>query len=517
MEFNLQMLRNQLSAMWRWRWLGLAICWAVILAGTAYVLLMPDRYRSEAQVYVDTDTILTDLMEDLTVGTDVDQQVRVMERTLLSRPNIQRVIRTVDLDLELESEAEWERAINEMTENVRISTGRDKVFVVAYSDSDPKVARDVVQALLSIFVESNLGENRADIQQSRKFLDDEIALNERRLREAEQRLAAFKSKHLTLLSTAGSYPEKISESQGAVNDALSKYEEAKIARDSIARQLGRTRPFLDLDQAPQIIVGDAKATTTLGQIRQLQGELNEMKLKYTDQHPDIIVARQRLQELLARRDREQRGIERDNFAGRTQVPNPLYEQLSLKLVDAEAEMGRMDRRLAQAKKSLVSLQELAADAPAIEAEAADLNRDYEIIQSQYNKLLQRRESASLSQSMEANTQAISYEVLQEPFLPVKPFGPPRPLYLAALLVIGMGGGVASSYLRGQLDDNFPNTRKLQDTFGLPVLGAVSYVGEATKAVDRRKQYLGFGALAGTPVMFIAAVIVLLPFLSQLRV
>ena len=73
---------------------------------------------------------------------------------------------------------------------------RDNLYVIAYRDPDPEQAQRVVQALLSIFVESSLGDKRKGTDTARRFIEEQIRAYEKQLEEAENRLKDFKLKHL---------------------------------------------------------------------------------------------------------------------------------------------------------------------------------------------------------------------------------------------------------------------------------------------------------------------------------
>lgn len=89
-------LLSHLSSAWQYRWYGIATAWLICLAGWIGVGAMPDVYQSEAKVYIDTDTLMRPLLKGLAVSTDPDQQVSVMLRTLVTRPNIEQVVRLTD-------------------------------------------------------------------------------------------------------------------------------------------------------------------------------------------------------------------------------------------------------------------------------------------------------------------------------------------------------------------------------------------------------------------------------------
>ena len=98
MQELLQQLSSILRGMWKYRRVGVAVAWVVALAGAVGVVLMPDRFEASARVYVDTQTILRPLMAGLAVQPNMDQQVSMLSRTLISRPNVEKLIRMADND-----------------------------------------------------------------------------------------------------------------------------------------------------------------------------------------------------------------------------------------------------------------------------------------------------------------------------------------------------------------------------------------------------------------------------------
>src|SRR5574343_143719 len=161
MEDILRQLSIVLRSMWLYRWWGLAVAWIVGPIAAATVYLLPDRYESSARVYVDTQSILKPLMSGLAVQPNVDQQISILSRTLISRPNVEKL------------------------REIRDAGRENNSFTLVYKDTDPERARRVVQALVSIFVESGLGDKRKDSDTARKFIEDQIKVYEQKLEEAE--------------------------------------------------------------------------------------------------------------------------------------------------------------------------------------------------------------------------------------------------------------------------------------------------------------------------------------------
>src|SRR5258708_29879353 len=95
-----ELITARAAAMWRRRWHGALAAWFVCLVGWAVIVYLPNRYESSSRIYVDSETMLRPLLKGLAVQTDLASQVDYMQRTLLSRPNLDSVIRMTDLELQ---------------------------------------------------------------------------------------------------------------------------------------------------------------------------------------------------------------------------------------------------------------------------------------------------------------------------------------------------------------------------------------------------------------------------------
>jgi polysaccharide chain length determinant protein (PEP-CTERM system associated) len=187
-----------LQGMWQRRWIGLAAAWIVGIAGVVVVMRMPDVYEASARIYVDTQSVLKPLMQGLAVQPNVDQQVMILSRTLISRPNVEKLIRMADLDLNAKTKADQDAMVDGLIKSLKIdSLGRDNLYTLAYRDPKPEKAKRVVQSLASIFIESNLGAKRKDSDSAKKFIDEQIKVYEKKLEEAEDRLKEFKIRNLS--------------------------------------------------------------------------------------------------------------------------------------------------------------------------------------------------------------------------------------------------------------------------------------------------------------------------------
>ena len=207
-----------LRGMWRRRWMGLAAAWIALIVGVAVVYRIPVRYEAQARVYVDTDSLLKPLLAGLAIQPNLDQQVSLISRTLISRPNIERLVRSTDLDLGAKTDAQRDALIDSVMKTIQLAKASGNLYFISYRDTNPEQARKVVQALLNIFMESSLGDKTQDTQTSLKFLDDQIARYEQNLRTSEDRLKAFKIKNMGVVGRSTDYFNSLTQLQLTVKD-----------------------------------------------------------------------------------------------------------------------------------------------------------------------------------------------------------------------------------------------------------------------------------------------------------
>lgn len=479
-------------SMWRRRWVGLIAAWAVAVIGSLAVMRMPDRFEATARVYVDTKTVLKPLMRDLTVEPDVDQTVQMLARTLITRPNVELIVRKSSLAPPDIKPKEWELLVDRLMKEIKLtSMGRENVFTFSFRDKSGAQARLVVENLVALFVESNLGTKSRDVDAAKDFLDGQIKTYEARLAEAENRLKEFKLRNLGVSDGSGrDYFARIS----ALTDELVKLnvdlKAAEQSRDALHRELsGETAVLVpdlnDISIVPKTPELDARLDAQ-------RKQLDELLRRYTDLHPDVISTRRLVASLEEQRRSEIEAL-RKAEAARPRGPgavDPMIQQTKLALAESEASVAALRVRVGDVQARLAQLKASAKRVPEIEAESAQLNRDYEIVRRNYEALVAQREKASMSEEVDA-TRLAQFRVIDPPRTADKPVFPNRGVLALVVMLIAVVAGFASTFLAVQLRPTVDSSSALRSLSGRQVLGSISMLGTVEQLRRARRQSWAF--------------------------
>ncbi|MCP5225635.1 MAG: chain length-determining protein [Thauera sp.] len=513
MEELVTQITSYLRGMWRYRWWGMALAWIVGVVAGLVIYQMPDKYESSARVYVDTQSVLRPLMAGLAVQPNIDQQITMLSRTLISRPNVEKLINMADLDLGVNTTEEREALITRLSRDLRIgSSDRNNLFMLSYADTRPERAQRVVQSLLSLFVESGLGGKRQDADAARRFIEEQIQTYEQKLTEAENRVKEFRLRNMGVLGDgAQDYISQIGAMTAQLQQAQLEQREAMNGRDALQRQLVGEEPVL-LPQAPS--QSAVSVPEIDGRIDVLRRSLDELLLRYTDKHPDVTGTRRLIEELEAQKRTQ---VEAMQAAGGSQFgaldANPYFQQMKLALAQAESRVASLNARVAEFQSRLDQLRERARLVPEVEAELAQLNRDYAVHKTNYDALVARRESANIAVEMNTQTGVADFRVIDPPTLATKPSAPNRLLLIPVAGLAGLIAGFALTFLISQLRPAVVDPRGLREVTGLPVLGTVSMLTTPERRSARRRGLLAFGAGLFAYVGMVAAAVVALQLIQ----
>ncbi|MFA5493886.1 MAG: XrtA system polysaccharide chain length determinant [Porticoccaceae bacterium] len=505
MQDALAQLQSYLLGIWRHRWLALVVAWVIALGGWFVVAQMPESYVASARVYVDTNSVLRPLMRGLAITPNIDERISMMSRTLLSRPNLEKLARMTDLDLLATTEAQKDGLIKRLEKSISLTgnRGNASLYSISVTDRDRETARRVAQALITVFIETSMSDKREDSSGAQSFLEQQLVESEGRLVEAESRLAVFKQKNVSVLpGDSGDYYSRLQASQSNLEQARLQLREMENRRAELQRQLDGEDP---------VFIADGSSGTTNSQldarIQNLRVQLDGLLSRYTDRHPEIRRLHGLIDELEAEKQAAyEHALANPGNAYGGLTSSPVYQGMRSMLAETEAQIAELRVRTTEYERRVEDLKTRVNQIPEVEAELKQLTRDYEVLSRQHQQMLERRESARLSGDVEKNAGDFTFRVIDPPFVPRTPNQPNKMLLNAGVLVVALGAGGALALVLSLLNPIVTDVRMLAHTTGLPMLGVVTYNKNAKETRRDRWRLARFSACCAALLLAFGGVV-----------
>jgi polysaccharide chain length determinant protein (PEP-CTERM system associated) len=189
----------------------------------------------------------------------------------------------------------------------------------------------------------------------------------------------------------------------------------------------------------------------------------------------------------------------------------MLQQLTVSLSQAEARVASMRARVDEFSGRVARLRSQSTSAPEIEAQLTQLNRDYQVNKDNYQKLVERRESARLSGDLTTATDMLTFRIIDPPTVPGQPSGPNRLRLFSMVFGGALVAGLAAAFLMSQVRPTFMSQSTLRDVTGLPVLGSIGMNWTNEQTVRRKRRLVAVGVsvllLFGAYAAGVAAILV----------
>ena len=480
---------------WRRRWMALAVAWPLALIGAGVVAVIPERFEATARVFVDTQTVLKPLMKDLAFQPDIDQQVSMLARTLISRPNVEHLLADPAIGFDQLGPKKTDVRVDRLMSSIKVEPLRNNLYAISYKDADAQRARRLVQGLVELFVDSGVGEKRRDSEEARRFIDEQIKGLEVKLAESENRLKDFKLNNFGLTGTSNQdFFARVSLLSDEVAKLRVDLSGAEQSRDALKRELAAEDPQLPPDSAG----GAAAQSSELDQrIDSQKKQLDDLLRRYTEEHPDVVATRRTITQLERQRKLEQEFAGRSGRGRGNAATSPVYQRIRIALAESEANVASLRTQLAVQQGRLDETRSKAGKLPEVEAQLTQLNRDYDVLRKNYDQLVSRRESASLGVRLDQSAQLADFRIVEPPRVSPTAVFPNRLILSIIMLFVSLLGGVAVAIGLDMFFPSFHLAKDLREATGRPVLGSVSmYIGEAMQMKERRDtvMFIGCGSL-----------------------
>jgi len=513
----IQLVRTELRGSWRYRWYAIITAWAICIAGWLFVFTLPDIYEARAQVYVDADSRLADVMGSVGVAPGVGSRVFVVRQAMLGRPQIERVARETDLDLRARTTEEKEKLYEALRENIGVGSGRSRqaqnLYTITFEDRDREMAVAVVQTLLDTFVEDVLNLKEQGSEEVTDYLADQLEHYSGLLTESEVALAEFKKQYVGLLpGESGGVFERLQTEMDGLKELRSDLKIQEDRRAELRRQLQSETPYLP-EGAEDSVGAPVPGSSTERTIEELESRRSDLLLRYTERHPDVVAINAQLARLYKKRDEDRAALsgQGNGIEGVSNSTNPVYQSVQIALNESGVRIAGIRSQVTQSEVIVRQLNDQINTIPEVEAKYSELTRNYAQYAALYDELLMRKERERLG-TVGEDRDVVSFNVIDPPAAAFEPVAPKRTLLLFGVLILGLGAGGALAFLIHQLNPVFHDARTLRDITGRPVLGVVSMTWLERHKVGRR---IDFSSFAMVSVSLIAVFVITVLLKDQL--
>ena len=479
---------------WRRRWWGVAAAWVVCIAGWILVATLPNQYEASARVYIDADAVLTPLLKGIAADSSMGDQIDLLQHMLLSRPNIERIIAKTDLSLDTRTPADMESMVTRLSTAIKVVSQTRNIFSIAFRSPDRQLSFDVVQAVLASYIENHTADNHDEMAKASAFLDEQIASYEKQLREAEGKRAEFRTQYVDLLP-GDSGVNRLEQARTQVTSLTGQLADARSRRILLARELGGTPALVTTDSGGG---GGGRSSLTAA-----KNKLADLQHIYTDQYPEVI-SQKRLVESLSHGGGGSDGGGGGGGGGKM-APNPIFEQLKLRLVETDALIDSLQRQIDDATHERDRLDSIAHGAPNLEARYLNLNRDYDVLRKNYDELLARREGMKIAIASQNQANNVKLVIIDPPQVPQAPVAPARVLLSIGVLLAGLAAGVGLVVAMMTVDQSFHTIIDLR-AMGRPVIGAISLAVLPPTIAQRLRNAAVFGSAVGLLLVVLGGVL-----------
>jgi polysaccharide chain length determinant protein (PEP-CTERM system associated) len=492
----------------RRRWfilLPLFACWVIACVGSWVV---PSTFQSEALILIEQQKVPEQyVVPNVTVS--LQERLQSMTQQILSRTRLESTINRFHL-YETRGPIPFVQAadpVEQMRKDIKIDLveapdkpGQLTAFKIRYSAATPQLAQQVNSELTSLFIEENLKSQEQLSESTTAFLQSQLADARAKLEEQEAKVRAFKANHF------GNLPSQLESNVQILSGLQAQLQNNQQALDEANQQRLYLESLQQEYQSVQASLINGDATTSPGtldkDLADLRRQLQEARLKYTDDYPDVI----RLKDKIAKIDKMKQDIDAEAAADQKSVQSagdfdpaaaasvehgstsPMM-QIQSQLKANRLEIQNYQQRQKQIETDIATYRARLNLTPETEQELADVSRGYEESKANYNSLLQKQNDSQLATSLEQRQQGEQFRILDPPSLPTRPSTPNHLLTSLAGLMFGLVAGLVLTAVLEMTDARVRQEKDLEDAVPTKVLVGIPHLdipGEDRTRARRRR-------------------------------
>jgi polysaccharide chain length determinant protein (PEP-CTERM system associated) len=490
------------------RALLLVVIFAVIalLALLFGLFVLEKNYESSTTILAQQSDIIQPLLEGRAVATGTIDHAGIARQTIFSRKVLNEILKVGGWIADDPSPIEQDRLMETIKGRTQVTSPRPNLIQISYRDSDPMRSFRVADALAALFIEESRAAKERESRDAYEFINSQVEDYHAKLTSAEQSLLQYRSRNVD------AHPGSEADVNARINALRTQVEQARM---TLLEQESRSSSLeAQLAGESEVTAVQTRESLYRGQMMELQSQLDQLLLTYTDQYPDVVRTRHQIADIQRQLEQEQRrretGERSDSPFDNAQF-NPLYQELRTRLAEVRREIAASGSRLSIAESLLNAELDRARRIAASEGDLAELTRDYEVNRDIYQDLLRRRENARVSMVLDQEQRGLTFRIQDPAVMPLRPTG----LRLMHVAAAGLGAAIAIPlgllFVAVRFDPRIRSTSQLE-RLGIPVLATVP--AYATPR-DRTRQRVRF-VMAALLVVAVIAAYLLLYWLRQVQ-
>jgi polysaccharide biosynthesis transport protein len=485
------------------KYLAISVGVAFLSVFTWGSFLLPKTYEASSTVFIEKSTVMNPLLQGVGVSGSIEERLNNLRSRMTSRNIIERVAKKLDLEGKGKGVDQYERLIAEIQKNLEVNVkGRQRetdLFTISYSGHDPKNVRDIVNTLISEYIEESLGFKRDDAYGAFTFIDGQLKDYKKQLEDSDKAIRAFREK----------YPRMVPQNETTILTRIETFQTGKIDTEIKLKELARKRENLrkQLSGEKELAVASVTGEGTPGsRLNMLNNQLMVLMTKYTEDYPEVVKVKSEIEEL-KRQMAKATGALRGNAGAETSTLDPIFQQLREELAKTDAETESLRARLSELERQQeVATAELRSR-PKEQEEWSKLQRDRAAMQRTYDDLLQKVDRANISKNLEAADKGSTFKIVDAAILPRIPVKPNRVQMILMGIALGVATGIGVAIGLDFLDHSFKDESTLAEGLRLPVLAAIPQIVTEEDVVSESRRFRRTIIVTGGYLVVIGAVLV----------
>jgi len=483
--------------------IGLRRKWYIIIPFVLGVLVSFGVYKYLPKVYKATTLILVQSQRvpesyvRSTITDSVASRLSTISQEILSRTRLEKVIQEFNLFSEIRNSVPMEGIVEMMRSAIEVKVQANpqyertqNSFSIAFMGKDPETVMMVTNKLASLFIEENLRVRESQAEDTSEFLTKELEGMDQRLKQKEYDIRNFKER------TMGKLPqqldanlrilERLQQQIKTTNESLRAAEDRSVVVQNQVELIKKRESIVRVGSQGDVSV-DQGEDPLIAQLKNLNRELAVAQSKYKETHPDVVDLKKKIADvgLKVKELMERAGQARGGGIGEQSLPAPALDPESQRLLAqyneqynaAVMEAKRLRQEEKELKEQIVHYQRRIEDTPRREQELIFLTRDYDLLKTNYQSLLDKKMQAQMAQNLERKQQGEQFKILDPARIPEKPTKPDRDKILLVGASLGLALGLGLTWFRESMDQSFHTVSDLEDYLGIPVIATIPNLRE----------------------------------------